>query len=111
MKKYDLSIPQYWKINKHEFYDINLETYFSIPFEERNHFVLLEDIAQFSCKTSDGNLTMDLGWYPEENKDGAYTLLLIKDFDWDKPVEKFQTRNGNEIAKTIQVWFEKYNNL
>ncbi|MBA2943747.1 hypothetical protein HZF08_36345 [Paenibacillus sp. CGMCC 1.16610] len=59
------------------------------------------------------NLVLDLGWYPNSDKNGTYELFLIKDYNWENPLEYFQSRNTKEIVDKIEYWtnygfFQKY---
>jgi hypothetical protein len=59
------------------------------------------------------NLVLDLGWYPDGDKNGAYELFLVKDYKWEKPLEYFTGRTTKEIVDKIEYWtnygfFQKY---
>ena len=49
-------------------------------------------------------LAVDLGWYPEGDKDGEYCLVAILDNNWDCPILEKRTRSTQEIADTIELW-------
>ncbi|SDH40512.1 hypothetical protein [Desulfosporosinus hippei] len=59
------------------------------------------------------NLILDLGWYPDGDRNGAYELCLVKDYKWEKPLEVFESRDTKEIVAKIEYWtnhgfYQKY---
>ncbi len=108
--KYDLQplrLPTGWEITFNNFteYDINKHS-------EDDLSELNEDLLQLYNKNA--NLTVDLGWYPSHNKNGQYILLMIKNYDWDCPLEKVMSKSKDEIVNCIEKWvncgfFSKYN--
>ena len=68
-----------------------------------------EDLLQLS--NSRFNLVIDLGWYGDIN--GTYKLFLVKNCNWEKPLEVVSTRNPAVIIEKIELWsnyyfFQKY---
>jgi hypothetical protein len=50
---------------------------------------LNEDILQAVYSDNEGNhYTLDLGWYPEFDINGHFTICLIKNYDWENPLMK-----------------------
>jgi hypothetical protein len=35
------------------------------------------------------NICLDLGWAPSFKENGEFTLLIVNDSDWEKPLEEF----------------------
>ncbi|MFF2450751.1 hypothetical protein ACFVSW_27365 [Neobacillus sp. NPDC058068] len=71
----------------------------------------VEDLLQLT--NSKNNLVLDLGWYLDSDKNGTYKLFLIKDYDWEKPLEYFESRNTKAIVDKIEYWtnygfYQKY---
>ncbi len=96
-----------WEIIFNNFteYDINKHS-------EDDIIELNEDLLQLYHKNA--NLIIDLGWYPNNDKDGQYILLMIKNYDWDFPLEKVISKSKDEIIDCIEKWvdigfFAKYN--
>ena len=55
-------------------------------------YELNEDLLQL--KYTRANIIIDLGWYPSHSCDkGNYVLYLIKNYDWDNPLDKVMTRD------------------
>jgi len=48
------------------------------------------------------HLVLDLGWYPDGNPNGHFTLVLVKD-DWDDPLFEHSTRDKQEIVELIET--------
>ena len=73
---------------------------------------LCEDLLQLE----NNNLLIDLGWYPEFDISGSYTLRLVditKENPFDFPLEQFKSKSKNEIICRIEHWtnydfFKKY---
>ncbi len=57
---------------------------------------------QLSNKSAD--LIIDLGWYPSHNEEGKYILMLIKEWNWNSPLEMVETQDKKEIIKCIEKW-------
>ncbi|WP_371371452.1 hypothetical protein [Sporomusa aerivorans] len=69
----------------------------------------IEDLLQLT--NNKYNLIIDLGWYGDEK--GSFQLLLIKNYNWEKPLEYFKDRNTKVIVEKIEYWtnycfFQKY---
>ena len=66
---------------------------------------LLEDLIQVEY---DDSLLLDIGWYPECDPKGDFTIYLIREFDWDKPLEKINVRNIEEIINAVEMLKTEY---
>ncbi|MGG1663939.1 hypothetical protein [Brevibacillus sp. NRS-1366] len=51
---------------------------------------LKEDLFQITDK--DEKYTIDIGWYPSMDSDGAFKIIVVKDKQWDCPVYMRETR-------------------
>lgn len=49
-------------------------------------------------------LAIDLGCYPEGDRNGCYHLAAILDNNWDKPILEMKTRSTQKVADTIELW-------
>lgn len=67
-------------------------------------FELHEDLLQLLNEKA--NLVIDLGWYPSYDDNGNYLLLLIKDYNWDFPLEKVVSKSKKEIIACIEKWVD-----
>lgn len=63
---------------------INFNINENISLEEQTD-LLMEDLIQIIY---DNNYIIDIGWYPEFDKNGHFLVCVIKDFQWDRPIFK-----------------------
>ncbi|MBK4204732.1 hypothetical protein EGI09_12500 [Bacillus subtilis] len=64
-----------------------------------------QDLLQISHKTK--NLLLDVGWYPEGDPTGSYGIELIKNEDWENPVEDIMCTELKELIKQLDNIFMK----
>ncbi|MCY7750443.1 MULTISPECIES: hypothetical protein [Bacillus subtilis group] len=64
-----------------------------------------QDLLQISHKTK--NLLLDVGWYPEGDPTGSYGIELIKNEDWENPVEDIVCTELKELIKQLDNIFMK----
>lgn len=86
-----------WIINYNNFTEYDPEIY-----DENDSQELSEDLLQLS--TVRGNLIIDLGWYLSGDPAGYYLLLLVKDFDWENPMEKLTSKSQRDVVASIEKW-------
>lgn len=75
-------------------------------------FTFVEDMTyittEYTYKENKKNikhtLAIDLGWYPEGDRNGCYRLVAILDNNWNKPILKMKTRNTQKVVDTIELW-------
>ena len=82
-----------WTIEFNNFYECETDSCSNIG------EYLVQDLLRlinYKC-----NLVLDLGWYPDGDKNGAYKLSLVKDYKWEKPLECFTSRITKEIVEKI----------
>lgn len=70
---------------------------FDIPLENQLS-ELKEDLAQIGFP---GGLIIDVGWYPEFSKEGAFLVTVIKDGDWDEPLAKETCSSASALLSTL----------
>lgn len=88
-----------WKIEFNNF------TEYDMPVHGKHDcFELHEDLLQLLNEKA--NLVIDLGWYPSYDDNGNYLLLLIKDYNWDFPLEKVVSKSKKEIIACIEKWVD-----
>lgn len=87
-----------WSVEYNNFSEYDMSVH-----GEEDCYELNEDLLQF--KFTGANIIIDLGYYPAHNCDeGNYILYLVKDYDWENPLEKVMTRDKKEVIKTIEKW-------
>ncbi|MGG1337084.1 hypothetical protein [Bacillus subtilis] len=64
-----------------------------------------QDLLQISHKTK--NLLLDVGWYPEGDPAGSYGIELIKNEDWENPLEDIMCTELKELIKQLDRIFMK----
>lgn len=93
-----LRIQAGWSIELNNFSEYDMSVH-----GEEDYYELNEDLLQL--KYTGANIIIDLGYYPAHSCDeGNYILYLVKDCDWEKPLEKVMTRDKKEVIKTIEKW-------
>lgn len=70
---------------------------FNLPFSEQEDS-LMEDLLQVEYENG---YLIDLGWYPEYDENGKFILQLIKNDNWKKPIYKKQSRDWEQIKKSL----------
>ncbi|MDE6727964.1 MAG: GNAT family N-acetyltransferase [Oscillospiraceae bacterium] len=103
-------IPVGWTVGLNKFEDIDPET---LPADDKAWlFAFNEDILQIYCKLKrkrnkhieQQELIIDLGWYPDGDPNGKFTIRAILDRDWYEPLLEFSSRSKDEIVKTLEKW-------
>lgn len=94
-----LRLQQGWKIEYNNFseYDMSIHG-------KNDSWELHEDLLQLYNEKAD--LLIDLGWYPAYDEKGSYYLQLIKNHNWDKPLEWIKTQSKREIIYLIEKWVD-----
>lgn len=62
---------------------------------------LKEDLIQILYSN---RFLIDVGWYPSFQENGKFTLLLIENNNWEKPVFKKRTRSIKVVRETIEEY-------
>ncbi len=75
-------------------FDIKAE----IPLEEQI-FSLQEDMIQIAFGD---RFTLDVGWYPEMNPEGQFSVVAIIDEDWENLLSKINCRTLAELKRAIE---------
>ncbi len=50
---------------------------------------------------------LDVGWYPEGDPTGSYGIELIKNEDWENPLEDIMCTELKELLKQLNLIFMK----
>lgn len=73
-------------------------------FVEDMTYITTEYTYKENKKNMKHTLAIDLGWYPEGDRNGCYHLAAILDNNWDKPILEMKTRSTQKVADTIELW-------
>ncbi|WP_314065390.1 hypothetical protein [uncultured Vagococcus sp.] len=77
-------------------YDSNL----SLDNNVENQVDLLkEDLFQVEYK---GRYIIDVGWYPEFDKDGSFKILVVKNYDWTTYLYEKTCSDGYTLNKYMR---------
>lgn len=100
-----LRIPPGWEVVINKFLDADVTQYSS----DNNIWMdMTQDILHIRCTRKKSDIAIDLGWYPDNDPKGAFHLLVIKNGDWEKPLEEFDSRNKDDIVETMEAYLLKY---
>jgi hypothetical protein len=99
-----LQFPAGWHVVCNQFFDIEPgEDLYIDGLPEGNAWELfLQDMLLI--RNDSKKLNLDLGWQPEADPSGLFTLRLIKNEDWSNPVASFETSSKSEIVDKINSW-------
>lgn len=67
-------------------------------------FTYVQDMTYFRREGKEYTISIDLGWYPDGDPNGAYRLEAILDDDWTHPLLSFTSRSTKEIVETMEFW-------
>lgn len=70
----------------------------AIPFEKQK-WSFKEDLIQI---TFGENYLVDVGWYPEADKNGCFVIEMIRNFDWENPLFEKQCKSYQGLKQCIQ---------
>lgn len=62
---------------------------------------LTEDILQI--RTPDSRFVVDLGWYPEGSRRGAFNCRLVIDENWRTPTQMYRTASSQRAVTWIRL--------
>ncbi|MBQ3584914.1 MAG: hypothetical protein IJA27_09395 [Lachnospiraceae bacterium] len=107
IKLQGLRIPPGWEMVINKFLEIDVE---QCSPDSDIWLDLTQDIMYMkrTSKRKDKNIAIDLGWYPDNDPEGSFHLVVIKDDNWEEPVEEFDSRSKDEIVSRIEELLMKY---
>jgi hypothetical protein len=84
--KPEFSIPPGWQVSG------------ELPSNLDDLHALGEDIIQF--RSLDGDVTIDVGWYPELDPDGMFRCVVVRGDAWKSPEQKLTTTD----LEAVRIW-------
>lgn len=101
-----LRIPIGWTMEWNVFNEVSPDDFRDAEHEHRTEYC--EDLLHIVNYKN--NKILDLGWYPEGQPKGQYTLVLINQYDdeeqqisaWDNPIVRFKTRDIDKLKLKIE---------
>lgn len=100
-----LSIPSGWNMVINIFYYIKLS---EMEKDNKLYITLSQDLMYIEKKGRKVTLGIDVGWYPEMDPDGCYRIQVIRNDEWEKPLEKFESRDIDQVINKVEEFLEKY---
>lgn len=86
-----------------EYYDFDID--FNLSFMDQK-WSFKQDLIQIAYDNND-KYVIDVGWYKEFDPNGKFTIVVIKDYDWTKPIFKKKCKDLQNLKKNIQKAVEK----
>ena len=62
--------------------------------------LLREDLLQ--VQYGKASLVLDVGWYPSFAPDGSFSVLVVRDLNWDEPIYQSYSNSLEDLEKAIQ---------
>ncbi|MCF7617769.1 hypothetical protein OZL92_02965 [Bacillus sonorensis] len=97
-----LRIPEGWKVAYNKLINIDpdqLEEDSDEWFHFTSSLLLLEH--------KENQLLLDVGWYVDIEPSGTFYILLIKNQDWENPLEDVEMRRPEELVSQIEAILQK----
>lgn len=66
---------------------------------DKQVFLFKEDLFQV---TYGDKYLIDVGWYPEIEKNGLFQIVIVKNYDWDNPFFFKKTKNFKELYSYVE---------
>ena len=103
-----LRIPGGWEMVINKLLDVDVREYDA---EDSIWIDFTQDILYLKRITTkkEERFGLDLGWYPDIDPEGEFCLKVIVDDDFINPIERFTSRNKDEIVKKIEEYLVKLN--
>ena len=97
-----LRVPQGWTVSYNKLIDIDPD---QLEEDSDDWFNFTSSLLQLEHKES--RLTLDVGWYIDIDPSGTFYMLLIKNLDWENPLEDMETRRPEKLVDHIEATLQK----
>ncbi|MFB6496559.1 hypothetical protein [Bacillus haynesii] len=97
-----LRVPQGWTVSYNKLIDIDPD---QLEEDSDDWFNFTSSLLQLEHKES--RLILDVGWYVDIDPSGTFYMLLIKNLDWDNPLEDMETRRPEKLVDNIEATLQK----
>jgi len=106
MKLQRLRIPSGWKVTYNSFCEIAPPL--GLPEEDDMWLFFTQDLLQIINENKNIEFMIDLGWIPEGDPEGSFHVQVIKNKNWDEPLEEFKSQDQKMITEKIENYLERY---
>jgi len=100
-----LRIPSGWTVMFNNLVEIDEVEALTDP--ERRAY-LSQDLLSIHTARGEPRITLDVGWYPDEDPSGTYRLVLLRD-SWDDILARLESRRHAVITRGIDLCLEMVN--
>ena len=69
-----------------------------------NSAEVYEDLKEDLIQIVYNQFLIDVGWYPSFQENGKFSVLLIQNDDWEKPIFIKRTRSIQVVKETIEEY-------
>lgn len=103
MKLQPLAIPSLCRVYINQFLELDP---IKLNKNSREWLYFTKDILH--VENVEGNITINLGWYPDMDPNGEFYLRVLKNNNWDNPILSIKTRDKNMILEKIEESIDIY---
>ncbi len=96
-----LRITDGWTVKHNRFYELEPKGELIIEGVTNNDGWLLFDQDLLQMEHGKRKVFLDLGWYPDENPNGNFRVVLIRESDWENPLFRHESKDKDEIVEVI----------
>lgn len=93
-----LRIPAGWTVDRNEFYELDAG---QLSATDPAWALLSEDLLQLS--DAQRELIVDVGWYPEAQREGRYAVKVVFGRDWGRPLVQYATNVLADIVARTEA--------
>ncbi|AZB41840.1 hypothetical protein CEF21_05715 [Bacillus sp. FJAT-42376] len=92
-----LRIPEGWTVNYNSFLEFDP---LALNEEDDRWYLMSESLLQLNH--SKKSIMVDLGWYPDTSVEGNFSVDIIKNEDWENPLDSYETKDYREVIRFIE---------
>jgi len=93
-----LRIPTGWSIDKNNFWEIDP---INLGEDDDTWFMFTDSLLQLHHQKK--SVILDMGWKPDISPEGNFVVVILINEDWDKPIERFESKNYTEVIDYIET--------
>ncbi|GAA0137040.1 hypothetical protein YSY43_38810 [Paenibacillus sp. YSY-4.3] len=93
-----LRIPAGWSVSKNNFWGIDPH---NLDPDDDIWFMFTDSLLQLYYQKK--SIILDMGWKPDISPEGSFLVLILINEDWDKPIDRFESKNYAEVIEFIET--------